>query len=192
MAEAGVAFLVVHLVTIALAQNKARYMLVALPALLAGALLAPRVAHWLRSLRHPGRILAALVSLLVAADLPLAHRLRSDGHERARQRAQFLASLQGRVHPSDAVLMEVTRHDVYIMVGYTLRPRRVLFLEADRDYAREHLLTMRERSQATWLLCRTNSPLLAAYGTTTAPVLVAPPSVLAGHGWYRLGEVPSK
>lgn len=191
LAEAGVAFLLVHLQTIVLVQNHARYMLVAVPAVLAGAPLAPRLVRWLRDLRYPGRILAGLVVLLALADLPLALRLRSEGRTQGQQQADILASLPGGLRSSDSVLMEVVGLE-YLMVGYTLRPRPVLFLEAERSYTRAQLETMRERIAATWLLCRTNSPLLAAYATTNAPAGLAPPSALAGYGWYRLGDAPAR
>ena len=184
-------FLGIHLITILLVQNHARYMLPTQPVLVAAAFTAPWWAGCWRRRFPTGLGLAVVVAVLAGVNVAPALRLRHEGMVEARQRGEMVAELREVVRPGEALIMQADR-GVFLPAGYAFRPHPVLFLNTRYAYRPDQIEAMRVRFGATWLLCETNGTLPALCGLTNPPSRLSAASALAGYGWYPLDPVPGK
>lgn len=184
-------FVGIHLITILLVQNHARYMLPTQPVLVAAAFTAPWwVGFWQRRFQA-GLGAFVVVVVLAVINLAPALRLRREALVEAGERADMVADLRAVVRPGEALIMQADR-GVFLPAGYAFRPHAVLFLNTRYTYRPDQIGTMRDRIGATWLLCETNGALPSLFGLTNPPVRLANASALAGYGWYPIARVPSK
>jgi hypothetical protein len=160
VAAAGLVFVGLHLITATVVQNQFRYLLVATPPLLVALGVGLGRAEWVRTRRVPAIAMAAVVLIATAPGAALAWRSHTEG-VRDRQIRENLAAAFGETLPTEDTMMvalDLTKGFDAQMLGYVLRPRRVLYV-SDRYDADDYVALIRN-ADAKWLLSRRDAPLL--------------------------------
>jgi hypothetical protein len=123
----ALAFVVVHVATLVLFQNQARYLMPAIPGLLVvlAAALASVRAIARPIARHAVAAVVVMTLVLGAADVVLARTLRSDAIEMAAEQASVAAMLGRHVDAREPVV--VVYAGTPQMLAYAARPRLVVY-----------------------------------------------------------------
>jgi hypothetical protein len=155
----AVALLALHLVTVAGLRNQPRYMFIALPVIVAAAVV--------YAARHPAlsrfthyRWAVAVVMIGLAVNLVPVKLIREQSRITAEGNAAVKRVLDEVVPPTDAVLFEATAGH-YQVFGYLAEPRIAGYLVASQ--AAEHVERFRQRIGARWLVALSGSPLLQSF-----------------------------
>jgi 4-amino-4-deoxy-L-arabinose transferase-like glycosyltransferase len=154
LAAFGVVLILLHVLTMLIFVNMLRYLLVALPPLLAAGSIVFSRLPVLSSRRAWLSVVVVLSTLLTVTSIPMAFALRRLGSEARGLRAQMRGTFEAMVPASDAVMLDTVSQ----ITSYTLRPRLVMVVQP--GYTCEEYVKMRERTDARWLVARSDSRLL--------------------------------
>ena len=163
---AALGFVAVHIATIALFQDQARYTVPAIPGLLVVLAIAlsdvPALERRLRD-----RTTAIVVVVTIAAVVPmtaLAYVSRRDGIEQGAVERATAALLDAHLAPSDPLL--IAYDGTPQVLAYAARPRQALYLWP--DYTGEEVAGLRSAFPSRWLLAPARSRLLETLGVQAA------------------------
>ncbi len=156
----GAFFLALHLATIIIFQNQFRYMLMVLPVLTVVSGVA--LGEWVKSKSiNLNSLLSNLVfivvlMLLLATNTSLAIHLRSEGLNDGIKREQLVQFADEMIPVQDTLIVE--NCDSYLMIGYVLNPRYVLWVT--NTYDNEDYIKLANNVNARWLLCEYDSVII--------------------------------
>lgn len=173
----ALAFVAIHLLTLALFQNQARYLLPATPGLLVVLAIALSEIRSLARLLAP-RPTAIIVGLTLVALLPIAGLAMSARSEGVTQGSAVRATktlFDTNLRRGEPVMIVYAGTQLF---AYAARPRLVIYVP--EDYSAADIQRLRDALPARWLLSDEGSPLLrvldlrshppagevAAFGTT--------------------------
>ena len=161
-------FVAIHLATLALFQNQARYLLPAIPGLLVVLALAMASADALaRPLaRHTVPVVLGLTLVLGAADVVLARTLRADGVATGESQQAVSAMLDRHVGADEPVF--VVYDGTPQMLAYAARPRLVLY--SAPEYGSAEYARLRARLRAGWLVAPSPTDGSVPVGAAGGPV----------------------
>jgi hypothetical protein len=156
---AAAAFLGLHLATVAGLRNQPRYMFIALPVVLAAAVVYA-AGHPALSRVTGYRWAAAVVAVGLVVNLVPVKLVREQSHVTAQGNEALKRVLDEVVPPGDPVLFEATAGH-YQVFGYLAEPRIAGYVVASQSP--EHIERFRQRIGARWLLAISGSPLLRSF-----------------------------
>jgi hypothetical protein len=162
----ALAFVGVHILTIALFQNQFRYTLPAIPSLLVVLAMLVSDIAWLDR-RVAKRAVAAAAVLVVLAAVPdgiLARQARADGLT-STATASAADALFARVVPTSDRMVIVYTASPHVL-AYAARPRLVVYVPT--TYGRGEFDRVRQAFAPRWLLAPPDPVLLATFGVDSS------------------------
>lgn len=166
----------IHFLTIVIMQKQYRYMLPTLPALVmtTGLLISnydvlTKFTKFKFKFTH---LVLCFIIVLIPINSVIAYSNFKEGNE-AKVNHNILQSFySAQIGNEDNVMVEATND--YLMQGYLLRPRTVLFF--NKSYEPNQYQTLIKKMAIKWLICENNSPVLKLINEpTTEKVQVLPP-----------------
>ena len=198
---AAAALVAAHFLTIVVFQNQFRYMVTVLPALIGAVAVGAHRSGWLGRRWVPTAAAASLLLVEIAVNAPVAGWIRADALREGRAREALSTAAASLVPADDRVVVEAKGR--YLLIGYVLRPRPVLFV--DSGYSAEQYDGLASGFGAEWLICRQGSAILQrVQAVATVPLRLPPPlqdfllirlassAVLAGAGTPISSEVAAR
>lgn len=168
IAHCAIILLLLHIATIIVHQNQARYLLVVTPAVLAGGAVMLNKIKFFQSKRAKLALISGLIVFLTASNAPLVTRLRQEGFREKKLRTILSSKFDNTIPKNESLIVDASdRYDQ--IFGYVLRPRTVIFVES--SYKCEEYETIREKGNAKWLLCPLKSPLVERFNISSHPIL---------------------
>lgn len=167
LAMAAIFFYLLHLLTVVVFQNQERYMLVAMPPMLAALGVAiSGLGEFTRSRRG---ILIVFI-ILVLGFIPLNYSFAKDYRQSItvakRVQNELGHLLESTIPKKDSVMIEAENPSHYLLEGYLLRPRLALMVLD--NYKMEDYKVLINRIDAKWLICQHNSPIIKKLGMIEA------------------------
>jgi len=160
VATAGLLAVTLQMLTAIVVQNQFRYLLIATPPLLVAVGVGLGRAEWFRTSRAPVIAMIVAVLIAVAPGAVLAWRSHGGGVQDRQVRENLAAAFGEKLHTGDTVMvaLDLTEGFDAQVLGYVLRPRRVLYV-SDRYNADDYAALIRN-ANAKWLLSRRDAPVL--------------------------------
>ncbi len=183
VAHCAMALLLLHIATIIIHQNQFRYLLVATPAVLAGAAVMLNKIKIFQTKRTLLILISGLIVFLVVSNVPLVTRLRREGLRERQLRSEFSTVFDNTIAKTEAVIVDASDNYNQIL-GYVLRPRTVIFVAS--GYKEDEYQTIREKSNAKWLLCPKSSPLVDDFSVFSEAVIKDFPRPYEDYALFQL------
>lgn len=174
----------IHFMTIAIMQNQYRYMVPILPVLvMATGLLISKydIFHQFSKLKLAYLVLCFIL-VLTPINLVISYSNFTAGNE-AKVNHNILQSFySAHIGNEDKIMVEAT--DDYLMQGYLLRPRTVLFI--NRLYEPNQYKTLVKNMEIKWLICEINSPVPKLFREPTIKKVQLLPPPYENYGLYEI------
>jgi len=153
-------FYVLHLITIVLFQNQDRYMLVSLPIMIIGATVFLGSFKWFEVSKKYVAPIIVIIGLIIFMPLNVSKaKAYSEDITYYEKAYKDVGNVFEKVIPTtDTVIVEAEAPWQYLMKGYMLRPRRVLFVLD--SYTINEYNVLIKNSKAKWMICRKDSLLV--------------------------------
>ena len=155
----SILFFLLHLLTVILAQNQFRYMLVIIPPLLIVTGVA--LGNWKRIICFLNKkyiiFILILIIILIPINFILANRLHNEGIRDQQVRKELSAAFCKNIPTYDTIMVEYSGGE-NLIYGYILRPRFVLYIR--NDYSEEVYYRLAKNVNAKWMICKINSPII--------------------------------
>jgi len=154
----GMIFVLLHLLTIAVFNNQARYMGPVMPVLVTAA-----SAAFFRKARSSDGFRRATIALMVTIALTgiyvnsgIAGYNRTQGALTSAMSERLVRDFSAIIPVNDNVMVG---HRTIIFLGYLLRPRRVLFVNdyPYGTYTTQQYLSLARKAETKWLVCHSDS-----------------------------------
>ena len=181
----AILFFLLHLLTVILAQNQFRYMLVIIPPLLIATGIA--LGNWKRIIcflnkKHAVSILILiLILLLTPIDFLLANQLHNEGIRSQQIRKELSSFFDENIPTYDTIMVEYSGGLIY---GYILRPRFVLYIR--NDYSEEAYYRLAKNVNAKWMICKINSPIIKQMDSIISYKIEKFPEPFGPYGLFAL------
>ncbi len=177
----SVFFLLIHILTVTIAENQFRYMLTAMPVFVTGGIVF--LHQFLSFLHRDIKFALTLIFMLMifVVDLFLAQSLHMNGLKESRIRAHIKPVFETTIPDDDVVMVEGIGK--YQLLGYVLRPRLVVFIK--EGYTKEQYKTIKNKSDAEWLICPKSSSVKDYYETRTTHDIANLPEPFKDYQIYR-------
>jgi hypothetical protein len=188
VAAASLVAVGLHIITAIVVQNEARYLLVVTPPLLVAVGVGLGRAEWFRTIRAPAIALAAAVLIAALPNAALAWWSHTEGVRERQVRENLAVVLSDTLPTEDTVMvaLDLTKGFGAQMLGYVLRPRRVLY--ASDRYGADDYAALIRNVNAKWLLSRRDSPVFDHLAVGAVREVRALPVPFADWGLFSIAN----